>query len=83
MEDYEYYSVEHGDEYTSEEALAFAALATVELEKIHARRRKIFNPTHKATIPGLLLPLDAFILGDAVLTRCRTVADLEATLLKH
>lgn len=82
MEDYEYYSVDPIDEYHTEEALAFAALATAELERIR-QKKKLFTPTHKATIPGLLLPLDAFIFGDAVFTLCRTVADLEATLLKR
>lgn len=82
MEDYEYYSVDP-NEYFTEETLALGALATAEIEAVRERRKKLFTPTHKATIPGLLLPLDAFILGDAVFTRCRSVADLEATLLKR
>lgn len=78
MEDYEYYSVDP-NEYKTEETYARAFLAS---EK-YFMAKNFFKPTHKATIPGLLLPLDAFILDDAVFTRCRSVADLEATLLKR
>lgn len=76
MEDYEFYSVDPGFYYIEEERL----LRVIQAEEAIA---KFFRPTHKAKIPGLLFPLDAFTFGDAVFTRCRTVADLEATLLKR
>lgn len=54
-----------------------------ELKIIRAEEEtaKFFTPTATVTLPGMIFPLEARIFGDAVMTRCRTVADLEATLL--
>lgn len=68
MEDYEFYSVDNGEYYIKEDTL---------LKNMHAEEdlANFFRPAR--TIHGMAIKF----FGDAVLVKCETIADAEATLL--
>lgn len=83
--DYEYYSTDPFDPTdvdgrTEAEALTLTSHAYQEAEQKLAR---IFRPVITIKHPRALFPLEATVFADTLITRCKTPADLEATLLRR